>query len=749
MAAIRSDFKLEIDLKTELTRRIKGPEALAINQELKQLTDVNTTVQQLKEAVKHSEWESNSTLNHIKMPFFALIAYQENIIPLPTFLTLLSYWSVTQCHSNAISEIKTHALFEGGTLREDAQHLLIGSSFIDCRSSKIDLTREEWDHFFKKMLTLPRSEHVFVEAPYIYEEKSIVEQIYQTRFNMFGRTQRNTRLVPSFGMMQTYLDVKFDKVSVQLNPVLGLSSVADIQLNGRKHQRDMAFHFPMVFLPKKADFLPARWYWWTYHEFYHAALASCVPDSIQNMMIDLSEKAEAYQKSKAAILGESKARTIRHLSQQFSDMELVEFKPGYADGLLGGLSDEDKFWLSAASINLRPEASNSFFKNDPSRKPFVLLTDVEEEALWENLFYAIKEHKEVAAGPMASCARIQTALKLSGSLNFLAVTTPDLSLNLERLERMVTYWHRTQLIDVLEQELKPLLASPSEEKKQEMNRLIEDRIKKYFTPRNIASVFDYANQHQIRKLQQCCMIYITQHLTEVIQDPKFIELRQTKPMLIKNFLLQLRKSRYFRGAFKNALAATPPCAALELLLPPRSEVNQLDEFGFTALDYAIQAKRIDVVKKLLALGANPMPQAESKALPTAFSAIYHASFAMFSAIAEAGFNLDYRYQNQTFWDYYCNNISDPKTVAGISQRFFKCKIDSTPFSISTPEEAELFALAQKTSPNSNMSSLSLFPQGVPRDVNPALLPFIFTDALKEMDWTCQRIPVKSKRSHAV
>lgn len=209
--------------------------------------------------------------------------------------------------------------------------------------------------FFYQMKTQPESEQHFFVIPNIVTKPSeeedeetrhtITEEIREiTEINFFGRlTKSNERIVPSIAMMQIFLNVVYEKRAVKINPVIGISSLADIRRNGLEDTRDMGLQFPGITLPEKADSYLAPDIDFSYHDWYHAILTSGLLPESRRKVISIADGVEQF----LAANGLLKHTHLVAFHSGLIDMEFYKFRPDNRVDRPGS-SEFNLFWESLA-----------------------------------------------------------------------------------------------------------------------------------------------------------------------------------------------------------------------------------------------------------------------------------------------------------------------------------------------------------------------------------------------------------------
>lgn len=525
----------------------------------------------------------------------------------------------------------------------------------------LNLVAAEYKEFLVKMKSLPVSEQQFFLIA-DDEKQTILTALEFNHFEVFGRIKERL-MISSAGMMQTYLSVKFKKQAVSLNPVLGLSSVKDIRKNSLENTRDIAFHFPYVSLPDKADNHSALWHRFTRHDFYHSVLVSCASEAERELLIQTSDAVKNHLAEKSIpVLNQLKSMypknvakmihqywqsaeepTIRLIVDSFIDMEVNFYRP---DKLFvrEGMDLETMYWGTVLARFV------------PKIAQAVSLTPLSIETLEEifvHIFKLAKEHGRTRE-PQSDFRSIKAIFE--GNPYSSLVYDMDLFPNL---------WYRAQICDVLDEKVKLIATTAS---KDELKQIINQKIAPNFSVVNVLKVLQYATSLKIGVLQQACMIFIYKNFLKLAEYSNFKEFQHNNPKMVKSLIGNLYTSSYFKDVFKAAVNESKSDAALELLFSYREFLNQVDKTGSSAINYAIEYARKDIILKLLALGASVNPQKGAKALPTLFGAMYISNPEIFEIIYKNGFNLEVKHQEKNYMQYYVALLDDPKTYAGILKK---------------------------------------------------------------------------------
>jgi hypothetical protein len=325
------DFNLET---TELTRRLKSEEKAALAAKLASLPQKG--VGDLVAALSIQNWDA-PIFNDPHFPLYALEACHQKLITPAQFGTVQLYWSALQYHGK--ENVDAAPLFQqDGSVIPQAWDAIKETLYLNSQTNSAEaglydpavplLNDQELAEFFRRVRQLPLSEQqlfIVEDVIPIGNGPTISETIYQSiGYNIFCRNfEHGARMIPSIGMMQEFLNVRFGDSAVQINPVLGHSSLEDIRQNGLNGTRDMAVHFPGVELPDEADGFLAPWYDFTFHDFYHAILASGAPAKYRPLLIKVADIAKTLLQRTPNL--QDKA-LLTKVHEEFIDMEQSEYR---------------------------------------------------------------------------------------------------------------------------------------------------------------------------------------------------------------------------------------------------------------------------------------------------------------------------------------------------------------------------------------------------------------------------------------
>lgn len=199
------------------------------------------------------------------------------------------------------------------------------------------LSKAKQGEFERRVKELPPSEQLvlIVERPPFWPTDVIRAAVENNLewFNSYG----GDFYVPSIGIMQILGDLFCDQGSLQLNPVLGLSTLDDVRASGGNDKSDMAVPHPVAKLPKTADFgfvSPGVDY--TYHDFYHFMLRAFTSKAMRHLALAVSD---------VLLPLIAKGYGVRRLQFLVMDMENSYNKPNALEKKKVFISPQAVLWL--------------------------------------------------------------------------------------------------------------------------------------------------------------------------------------------------------------------------------------------------------------------------------------------------------------------------------------------------------------------------------------------------------------------
>lgn len=295
-SGILPDASVSIAIYTEITRRLPQNELLAIENKMRGLSPVDQ--KHFAELVDIGDLPAIIQIKDYTL--HALYAVKIGKITQEDFATICLIYASPDPNKVSLSLFNSD-----GNVNPKARELIQQTLSLQAGYENL-LTSQELDSFFEEMAKHSRLQRQFFleKAPLSIEESGditipteqqtirTVIEIVSAGLNIFSKCIYNDEVVlmiPSAGMMQTFLNLKFKDHSVRMNFVLGLSSLEDIKNNGLTSSRDVGLKVSGTSLPSKADTHLAEGTDFTYHDFFHAFKTSCASPTTRKKMISLAE----------------------------------------------------------------------------------------------------------------------------------------------------------------------------------------------------------------------------------------------------------------------------------------------------------------------------------------------------------------------------------------------------------------------------------------------------------------------------
>jgi hypothetical protein len=345
----------------EVTRRVFNRQSLEIRVSCCDPNKVST----LEIALQKGDW-NDAIFTDQDYPYYALKLLKDGKISQMQFGTVQIFWNAQQSFG---TELKIIPLFNPdrsvnvvaqNKVRSTLSRSLSMSPLVSGTLQGDLFDRDKLDNYFTAMRAQPLSEQFFFyidqdDQPdwdinkvkfggqkYFDSHTISQEIIYATGINALGRAQGG-RMIPTLGMMQQFLNTFSNGDAVTLNPVIGLSTVKDIRSNGENDTRDMAVAFPGIQIPERADGFKAPGFDFTYHDFYHAIIASCMPKAHRHDMIKIADAVDGLRKN--CWRGSYDLKLLRN---RFIDMEFGYYRKDM-DFYKFFNKKEEHFWYSVAT----------------------------------------------------------------------------------------------------------------------------------------------------------------------------------------------------------------------------------------------------------------------------------------------------------------------------------------------------------------------------------------------------------------
>ena len=164
-------------------------------------------------------------------------------------------------------------------------------------------------------------------ANYLNRKISIARQIQKgPGINIFSRIGNGWRMIPTFSLVQTFLNIKFAENAVILRPRIGYATHQDLEQNGKSQTREVSVPYPGICY-HEADYYPIfRDDEMMYHDaVYHGWMASQIPQKFQRGFIII---ADILKEMKNQAMSPYEDDLLQHLYERFIDMEVPSFHIG-------------------------------------------------------------------------------------------------------------------------------------------------------------------------------------------------------------------------------------------------------------------------------------------------------------------------------------------------------------------------------------------------------------------------------------
>ncbi|HVX01074.1 MAG TPA: hypothetical protein VHA52_11675 [Candidatus Babeliaceae bacterium] len=381
------DSKLALQYQ-EVIRRLPAGELSEVQEKVSQVTD--SEIEVLVRTIDSHQWHA-TLFTQNEYPYQALAALRKGKITVQQFATIMFYW--VNFTKRGIQGKMVLLFNADGTVNKEARDLIAETA--TTRSQTV-LTDQEIDELFEEMRKQPVSEQCFFIS---HNPKSasltIVDTIIEgIKFNLFGKLKEGT-LIPSLSLMQASIKVRFKDQSIEINPVMGLSTEDDL-FNAAPAKRDMAIPFPGVTLPDTADGLPAKDQEFIYHDFAHMWWLANTPISHREKRRDMFK----YLQQQYSNHPFAKALASVLVDMEGSTYELA-FK-GYSPATLQKDQTDLMFWFACERlfflILITDESRSQRFPDVPPLHPLImaghqLLLSEEEKKIVKSLapFFPLSE----------------------------------------------------------------------------------------------------------------------------------------------------------------------------------------------------------------------------------------------------------------------------------------------------------------------------------------------------------------------
>ena len=287
----------------EVVRRIEPFKQIDISEKISQVTE-----SQVEKIVQCCD-KPALILNHYhdfftsdEFPYVNLQAFRDGKIKVNEFATLASLHGIHKenCEGNEAFVMKFEALFdENGEPNKEAWKA-IEETLHKSNSARKSVFEYDVKIIINKMQAELKTASPLEAGFWHYdmaepsEEKTIADYVRDLgSWALFGYADQE--MTPSITMIQSFINT-FGAEAHRINPVIGVSTVADLRLGGIYCYRDFAIPFPGIPLPKIADYCPAPTIaTFQNHDKYHLERVSGLENSNKDLYIEIGDALQEQQ----------------------------------------------------------------------------------------------------------------------------------------------------------------------------------------------------------------------------------------------------------------------------------------------------------------------------------------------------------------------------------------------------------------------------------------------------------------------
>jgi hypothetical protein len=301
-------------------------------------------IQSLLDAIDAQDFEFLDTFKHLSQA--ALLCFVAKKICITDFCTLISY-DYLKNHSSYkrffqkikvfSTDYRVNPYFEQ-ILDTQIRKILPVTMSAEKTAQKLHQLSVSFLEYLKKFSALNQTLFVF-EDPFMdlnfpdsaarfearkngeFQIFKAIERTPISIFNTYEDTSHKFRLVPSFGMMQAFLQV-CTPFPVTMTPRIGLSSEEQILTNAFCGTRDLCVPVGEVFIPQTIDGYYADGQDAYSHDFYHAIGCSFIPPQHRAAFGILAAR---LQKEIKSLTLEPFNTIARAVASKFIDMDFLHY----------------------------------------------------------------------------------------------------------------------------------------------------------------------------------------------------------------------------------------------------------------------------------------------------------------------------------------------------------------------------------------------------------------------------------------
>lgn len=371
----------------------------------KRLPNPDTHIGDLLHALQHFD-PVDPIFNNKTFPFYALQAVEQTKLPREDFCTLMFYWclrartpSITQQDIQSIPLFsdehdcpKARAILKASFLyapdKDDPESTLEPVELLDDR--QIDdffLQMRGHSAFEQQFFLIPDKEFLGPNMEHLRTVTNVINQ--DLGFNVFGRVEvegKAMRIIPSFSMMQTCLNVAFGENAAEIFPVFLISPLEQLETKILQGKRDFAIPFPHLNLPGLADENYAFGIDFPMHDWYHLFLFSSIPIKDRKKLLDFLQ---IVKRSVTKLPEPEKFYEAFHSA--IVDMEIVHYLKNYQK-MFAKENTPYIFWHAVKNMFKKTAMYLVYAeeKNKPhhTSKSLKLLYDQYEEGIYASEFFS-------------------------------------------------------------------------------------------------------------------------------------------------------------------------------------------------------------------------------------------------------------------------------------------------------------------------------------------------------------------------
>ncbi len=423
-----------------LTSLLSSKKAAALAKTLDDLKDKEATIEALVSMIKEARF-TDPLFSHPDLDFYALAAVNQKKLSIFEFSTLI-YLKSAICDPVKAADIRTVSLFEkDGAISKEAFEL-IKKTLVTPESIYPELPKandlpylddNELTQWFEAMRGAPISEQRFYVIPDTRNAasfQSVINNIKNRRpvsqemlskisishavdmegqFNVFCRLtplpkqdmsqlyhfprfllpqpavkeEAPKRMIASFSMLQTFLNIKFKYNALAIKPVIGLPIFARRAQSVQNNELEISLPLKGLPLAKTADGYPAPHAEAIYHDGYHITLASGIPQHHRKAFLELA--AFVFELDLPA-----KYKKIQEsLYSALIDLEMADYLTNRQTDFVATFADdlEMKFWYQLVHLTMKATVIESLKivmaeKGEITAEDYV---EFEKKALWYDL----------------------------------------------------------------------------------------------------------------------------------------------------------------------------------------------------------------------------------------------------------------------------------------------------------------------------------------------------------------------------